>query len=157
MSHTLLSTADISSTVSGDLWFTGKNLPMSNVFGSEIPLYSFRKKASPLSEVLMQQLSVVIVLRSFGCCHTSVQCQKLISSVEDKLLGLGANLVVIGRGSRAMYDHWLKYAPDLECTDYYYFSELLILEISHYLLCTQLDVRRIVGALGSATETFFEW
>lgn len=59
--------------------------------------------------------------------------------MEEQLLGLGANFVVIGRGSRSMYDAWLKPAEELARMPTQFFIELTFVAITFYIPNTGFD------------------
>jgi hypothetical protein len=63
----LLGSADITTTISGDLWYTGKTIPATNALTSDVQLWNFKKKPTPLAGILGKHFSVFVVLRNFGC------------------------------------------------------------------------------------------
>eukprot|EP01127_Copromyxa_protea_P018654 TRINITY_DN5919_c0_g1_i1.p1 TRINITY_DN5919_c0_g1~~TRINITY_DN5919_c0_g1_i1.p1 ORF type:complete len:1318 (-),score=198.98 TRINITY_DN5919_c0_g1_i1:28-3981(-) len=107
MSSVFTNPRKLSEQPSGDLFRSGLKVPPGQLLLNKIDMFNKKGQRVDLAELVGYRLTVVVVLRNFACLYPSIQSQEMLAETELELMGLGANLIIIGRGSKETYNQWL--------------------------------------------------
>eukprot|EP01127_Copromyxa_protea_P018427 TRINITY_DN5812_c0_g1_i1.p1 TRINITY_DN5812_c0_g1~~TRINITY_DN5812_c0_g1_i1.p1 ORF type:complete len:1246 (-),score=191.21 TRINITY_DN5812_c0_g1_i1:54-3791(-) len=107
MSSAHLSMGNLTKQLSGDLFCTGLQVPLFRLKLGKIEIFNKKGQKVLLQDIIGERLCVVVLLRNFGCMYPSIQSQELLARTELQLMDLGANLIIIGRGSKEIHQQWL--------------------------------------------------